>query len=395
MATSFIPKGQEELLLPNPLAQSYTSPDYHSKSLLYSRNVRSSLTGSEADILEDGSTSRRLGVYTRHNPHPVRVRHMKGILDSPICMVEDNIERRILWSAPSGENFSTSFRPPGSTRYSANRSKHLASVGIVPVTYAWKDELEKKTHNAITKALGQTPVPMSRQSQRGMEKKEYDGIEDNELLDLLCHILQTDSIPVCQAWLQSASDTEKTIVLNMMRMAAAGEVDPFQQESRNHTRPHTSESQYVWNPVQRSSHPPHVERPTVFEQSQSVEGRFNTPFKLPKHDTIIRSAHSRFSFREPQKNFHERLQNELDQAEMKSSQHPSKSRRNTTSLQNRPNSAEIIKRPFSHHGTRPRSRSVGLQMTKEDHTLSPTPMRVTVRSGSHRPGSRTLWSRSK
>ena len=158
---------------------------------------------------------------------------MKGIQDSPICMVEDNIERRILWSAPSGENFSTSFRPPGSTRYSANRSKHLASVGIgklacvfcrhvnwifslclslvcafqkhennpqiiyahnslslslslfllplVPVTYAWKDELEKKTHNAITKALGQTPVPMSRQSQRGMEKKECDGIEDNEV----------------------------------------------------------------------------------------------------------------------------------------------------------------------------------------------------------------------
>ena len=70
MATSFIPKGQEELLLPNPLAQSYTSPDYHSKSLLYSRNVRSSLTGREADILEDGSTSHRLGFCTRHNPHP-------------------------------------------------------------------------------------------------------------------------------------------------------------------------------------------------------------------------------------------------------------------------------------------------------------------------------------
>ena len=184
----------------------------------------------------------------------------------------------------------------------------------------------------------------------------------------------------------------------MMRMAATGEIDPFQQKSRNHTRPHTSESQYVWNPVQRSSYPPHVERPTVFEQSQSVESRYDTPFKLPKHDTIIRSAHSRFSFREgnePQKNFHERLQNELDQAEMKSSQHSSKSRRNTASLQNRPNSADMIKRPFSHRGTRPRSRSDGLQMTKEDHTLPPPPMRVTVRSGSHRPGSRTLWSRSK
>ena len=55
------------------------------------------------------------------------------------------------------------------------------SPPLVPVTYAWKDELEKKTHNAITKALGQTPVPMSRQSQRGMENKDYDGMEDNEV----------------------------------------------------------------------------------------------------------------------------------------------------------------------------------------------------------------------
>ena len=45
-------------------------------------------------------------------------------------MVEDNLERRILWSAPSGEDLSVSYRPPRSTRYSANGSKHLAAVGI-------------------------------------------------------------------------------------------------------------------------------------------------------------------------------------------------------------------------------------------------------------------------
>ena len=45
-------------------------------------------------------------------------------------MVEDNLERRILWSAPSGEESGIAYRPPGSTRYSANRSKHLAAIGI-------------------------------------------------------------------------------------------------------------------------------------------------------------------------------------------------------------------------------------------------------------------------
>ena len=55
---------------------------------------------------------------------------MKGLLGNPVCMVEDNLERRILWSAPSGEDMVISYRPPGSTRYSANRSKHQAAIGI-------------------------------------------------------------------------------------------------------------------------------------------------------------------------------------------------------------------------------------------------------------------------
>ena len=55
---------------------------------------------------------------------------MKGLLDIPICVVEDNIERRILWSAPSGQDFSVHYRPPGSGRYSANLSKQLPAIGI-------------------------------------------------------------------------------------------------------------------------------------------------------------------------------------------------------------------------------------------------------------------------
>ena len=55
---------------------------------------------------------------------------MKGLLDIPICVVEDNIERRILWSAPTGDNFSIHYRPSGHGRYSANINKHLPAIGI-------------------------------------------------------------------------------------------------------------------------------------------------------------------------------------------------------------------------------------------------------------------------
>ena len=61
---------------------------------------------------------------------PERVRHIKGLLDLPICMVEDNVERRYLWSPPSGEDYSCYYRPRGSTRYGSNRDKHLPAVGI-------------------------------------------------------------------------------------------------------------------------------------------------------------------------------------------------------------------------------------------------------------------------
>lgn len=78
----------------------------------------------------DKSSPVKLAFYTRHNPHPVRVRHIKGLLDAPICCVEDSTPQRILWSPPSGQEFGPPFVPRGSTRYSANRTKSVPAVGI-------------------------------------------------------------------------------------------------------------------------------------------------------------------------------------------------------------------------------------------------------------------------
>lgn len=54
----------------------------------------------------------------------------------------------------------------------------------VPVTYAWRDELEKKTQDAILRAMGQ-PVVASRgslNSQTGVKKeKMFDSLQDEKV----------------------------------------------------------------------------------------------------------------------------------------------------------------------------------------------------------------------
>lgn len=123
--------------------------------------------------------------------------------------------------------------------------KITACLPPVPVTYAWRDELERKTQNAIDKLLGQAP-PSRQFHDRGrhMPTSDFDHVEDEQvhqthilvftsnmytlpyilhnlsvslpplpqLLDLLCRILQTDSVPACQAWLNSASDTGRMCI---------------------------------------------------------------------------------------------------------------------------------------------------------------------------------------
>lgn len=121
---------------------------------------------------------------------------MKGLLDVPICIVEDNYERRLLYSAPTGQDYSIHYKPSGNTRYGANRDKCIPAIGIgmliccvmvmlcyiVPVTYAWKDELERKTQKALNKVLGtggDSSVLSSRQSQR--LDRQYDHLEDEQV----------------------------------------------------------------------------------------------------------------------------------------------------------------------------------------------------------------------
>lgn len=122
--------------------------------------------------------------FTRHNPHPGRVRHLKGLLDVPICSVNDdgyfanpryslqfppsqhNAKKLANWKGRipvNAINVNSQLHPintitglqyfMGLNSY-PYREKAIPKVGLVPVTEAWRDELSN-----FTKCLGLEDQP--------------------------------------------------------------------------------------------------------------------------------------------------------------------------------------------------------------------------------------------
>ena len=77
--------------------------------------------------------------FARNNPHPGRVTHIKGLLDVPICCVQDGIfdGHRFVLSEPEIDPklHETRLGPPRATRYSANKDKQIPAVGIGKFVY--------------------------------------------------------------------------------------------------------------------------------------------------------------------------------------------------------------------------------------------------------------------
>lgn len=248
------PFGREELLLRTPLTFGFSAPS----NTYQPRNDHVTIV--REDFSAGGSREQqraKIRRMSRNTPHTARVKAMRGLTDDPICSVEDNKAQPRPMSALTNRDLSDGYRPPGSSRYSANSSKQLYAVGVVPVTYAWRDELMKKAQKAISKALWQdkqpgshsTTRPLSRQSSRGLPR-QFDHLDDKTLLDMMCQILHTDSIPRCQEWMNNAPDDQKDIVLNMIRLAALGE----EGHEDLPTRPPSKEHRYMWQPRQSRHH---------------------------------------------------------------------------------------------------------------------------------------------
>nr|XP_054773711.1 uncharacterized protein LOC129281817 isoform X2 [Lytechinus pictus] len=252
--------------------------------------------------------------FARHNPQSKRVRHIKGLLDFPICSVHDdgyiansrlnrrpatmddiNLTRKswpltkappqsapVARPAPLGRlpvhaiNYHPNHINPALQNHKINaleanaiygrypmsyRERADPKFGLIPVTDKWRDELRDITEQAgfglpkeIKQAQAEQPKrtsvysadtgrlipPPSRAMTRGASRQKHEqhdlmyhiaaeGSNESLVLEMLCQILQTDSLNAVQSWLVSAGEREKALVLDMIKSAFSSEADYFQR----------------------------------------------------------------------------------------------------------------------------------------------------------------------
>ncbi|KAM3859927.1 protein TBATA [Diretmus argenteus] len=191
--------------------------------------------------------------FSRHNPHPHRVRHIQGLNGRPVCMVNDD------WSVTTSlfphpliksqlfrtANVSPSAFPLGPNPNWVNGNKNRSAL----VSEAWREELKElaakvslssqakkdKQHDQPEEGFGLRKTQYSAQTGRIIppSAKTYHRrslsrhpayphpFYDQELMvfELLCQILQTDSLSLVQQWLLLAGQREKDLVMGLIQQA--------------------------------------------------------------------------------------------------------------------------------------------------------------------------------
>nr|XP_061822071.1 protein TBATA [Nerophis lumbriciformis] len=192
--------------------------------------------------------------FSRHNPHPHRVRHIQGLNGRPVCMVRDD------WFV------SSSLFPHPLLKSHVHRQSSVPALAFLPhqniygvnggksamFSEAWRDELKElaakvslpsQAHKDKNEAMSEKePVrrktqysaetgriipPNSMSHHRRSQSLRLDSLQafhDQELtvLEVLCQILQTDSLSAVQQWLLMAGQREKDMVMVMIKKALDG-----------------------------------------------------------------------------------------------------------------------------------------------------------------------------
>ncbi|XP_051274435.1 protein TBATA [Dicentrarchus labrax] len=194
--------------------------------------------------------------FSRHNPHPHRVRHIQGLNGRPVCTVRDDwyvtsslfphplLKSHVLRKA-AGPSFAF---PLAQNHYGVSSNKSKSAL----FSEAWRDELKelaakvsvsskaqkdkkeeqpeeefacrKTQYSAET---GRIIPPSSKSYQRRSHSQGLmypQPFHDQELmvLELLCQILQTDSLSTVQQWLLLSGQREKDLVMGMIKQALDG-----------------------------------------------------------------------------------------------------------------------------------------------------------------------------
>ncbi|KAM4030548.1 protein TBATA isoform 1-T7 [Anomaloglossus baeobatrachus] len=194
--------------------------------------------------------------FSRHNPHPHRVTHIQGLNGIPICIVNDewNVASPLYPHPMIKGKLQTNLLGVPSIPIGDPHGNMVPYLGAGSMSEAWRDELRElaakvcTTDKSTEKQEEEEPrrstqysaetgriIPasaqaMTRQASRkakrasnAKEKITRSNFQDQELviLELLCQILQTDSLSAIQQWLLSAGQREKDLVMNMIQTATA------------------------------------------------------------------------------------------------------------------------------------------------------------------------------
>ncbi|KAF4106267.1 protein TBATA [Onychostoma macrolepis] len=215
--------------------------------------------------------------FSRHNPHPHRVRHMQGLNGKLVCTVNDDwygftplCPHPLIKSQVSGSRSSAFLTPEIGSDRSGPRAaliseswreelKDLATkVSLSAAAETQQDKREKRSDEEVPRRKTQYSaqsgriIPASswggkkrssRTSHKRAQRWQTQTLEGVELkvLELLCQILQTDSLSMVQQWLLLASVREKELVQGLLQQAMADSSSLTQQTSGSELLPLTSE----------------------------------------------------------------------------------------------------------------------------------------------------------
>ena len=238
-------------------------------------------SGLNSSNMRFGSYS-KASFFSRHNPHPVRVRHIKGLNGVPICTVNDDgyfpdirfsldnlqpsQQKHFLnnQAISSSLGLNSSLFPIDTITGIQNypyKEKAVPRFGIIPITDSWRDELKDfcfkagllqqnvepntkvskpqtagsvKRKTNYSASTGRLIPPPSRLSSRMSTRSAHHHHSFNHIsvypdtetlmINMLCQILQTDSVQDIQQWLVSAGEREKAMVLDLIKTGIGGEI---------------------------------------------------------------------------------------------------------------------------------------------------------------------------
>uniref|UniRef100_A0A3Q1JFW7 Uncharacterized protein n=1 Tax=Anabas testudineus TaxID=64144 RepID=A0A3Q1JFW7_ANATE len=209
--------------------------------------------------------------FSRHNPHPNRVRHIQGLNGRPVCSVRDD------WYVTSSV-FPHPLLKGHVLRKSLNGVSSIKNKSAL-FSEAWRDELKelaakvnlssqaqkenKEVFRRKTQYSAETgriipPSTKSYQRRSVSQRMAYpQPFHDQELmvLELLCQILQTDSLSTVRQWLLLSGQREKDLVMGMIKQALEGvDLSGHQQQNLQQLQafhPGASPNQ-LWRKPQRT-----------------------------------------------------------------------------------------------------------------------------------------------